>query len=183
MAVSIREHVFSSGALVDVKECKIIMLKYPGKACRLYFYCILVHHRIRPGRLSDQAVWRKKQADPIERLTACVLEAYTKQNSKKILFKVADQIWRENNRNEMKLHGEYDYECIRNSLSSYPIWLAINLPWPALKNKQRFELFEVFLTSSADQCFIYLFFYFFVVDNLHLLKSFPPQSIRSVGYI
>ncbi len=28
--------------------------------------------------------------------------------------------------------------------------LAINLPWPTLKNKQRFELFEVFLTSSAD---------------------------------
>ncbi len=35
--------------------------------------------------------------------------------------------------------------------------LAINLPWPALKNKQCmcFELFEVFLTSSAEQCFIY----------------------------
>ncbi len=40
--------------------------------------------------------------------------------------------------------------------------LAINLPYPALKNKQCmcFELFEVFLTSSAD--------YVFVVDNLHL---------------
>ncbi len=49
----------------------------------------------------------------------------------------------------MKLNGEYDYECIRNSLSSYPVRLAINLPWPALKNKQcmRFEVFEVFLTS------------------------------------
>ncbi len=45
--------------------------------------------------------------------------------------------------------------------------LAINLPWPALKNKQRmcFELFEVFLTSSADQCFFYCFFY------LHLLLT------------
>ncbi len=47
--------------------------------------------------------------------------------------------------------------------------LAINLPWPALKNKQCmcFELSEVFLTSSADQCFIFLLS-FFVVDNLHL---------------
>ncbi len=27
---------FSSGALADVKECKIITLKYTGKACRLY---------------------------------------------------------------------------------------------------------------------------------------------------
>ncbi len=38
--------------------------------------------------------------------------------------------------------------------------LAINLTWPALKNNQRFELFEVFLTSSADQCFFCVFFIF-----------------------
>ncbi len=36
MAVSSREHVFSSEALAAVKECKIIMLKYTGKACWLY---------------------------------------------------------------------------------------------------------------------------------------------------
>ncbi len=36
--------------------------------------------------------------------------------------------------------------------------LAINLPWPARKNKQRFELFEVFLTSSADQWVFWGFF-------------------------
>ncbi len=30
------DHVFSSGALAVVKECKIIMLKYTGKACGLY---------------------------------------------------------------------------------------------------------------------------------------------------
>ncbi len=36
MAVSSREHVFSCGALAAVKECKIIPLKYTGKACRLY---------------------------------------------------------------------------------------------------------------------------------------------------
>ncbi len=29
------DHVFSSGAFAVVKECKIIMLKYTGKACRL----------------------------------------------------------------------------------------------------------------------------------------------------
>ncbi len=33
-------------------------------------------------------------------------------------------------------------------------WLEINLPWPARKNKQHFELFEVFLTS-ADQCIFF----------------------------
>ncbi len=32
-----------------------------------------------------------------------------------------DTKWRENDHNEMKLHGEYDYECIRDSLSSYPV--------------------------------------------------------------
>ncbi len=36
MAGSSREHFFSSGALVAMKECKIIMLKYTGKVCRLY---------------------------------------------------------------------------------------------------------------------------------------------------
>ncbi len=36
------------------------------------------------------------------------------------LFNVSDQIWHENDQNEMKLHVEYDYECISNSLSSYP---------------------------------------------------------------
>ncbi len=46
IALSSREHIFSSWTLASVKECKIIMLKYPGKACRLYFYYILVHPRI-----------------------------------------------------------------------------------------------------------------------------------------
>ncbi len=63
--------------------------------------------------------------------------------------------------------------------------LAINLPWPALKNKQRmcFELFECFLTSSADQC-VWVFS-LFVVDDLHLqiIEIISPQSIRPVGYI
>ncbi len=40
--------------------------------------------------------------------------------------------------------------------------LATNLPWPARKNKQRFELFEVFLTSSADPCF----FFFNISDQI-----------------
>ncbi len=35
-----------------------------------------------------------------------------------IFFNVSDQIWCQN---ETKLHGEYDYECIRNSLSTYPL--------------------------------------------------------------
>ncbi len=30
------DHIFSSGALAVMKECKIIMLKYTGKASSLY---------------------------------------------------------------------------------------------------------------------------------------------------
>ncbi len=33
------DYVFSSGALAVMKECKIITLKYTGKACRLYLLC------------------------------------------------------------------------------------------------------------------------------------------------
>ncbi len=36
MAASSREHIFASGDLAAMKECKIITLKYTGKACRLY---------------------------------------------------------------------------------------------------------------------------------------------------
>ncbi len=65
--------------------------------------------------------------------------------------------------------------------------LAIFLPWPARKNKQRmcFELFEVFLTSSADQCFIYfiIFLLLLTIYTYNLLKSFRPQNISPVGYI
>ncbi len=76
----------------------------------------------------------------------------------------------------MKLHAEYGYIHYFPSKQG----LAINLPWPALKNKQRmsamcFELFEVFLTS-ADQCF-FLLLSFFVVDDLHL------QIIQSISTV
>ncbi len=41
MAVSSRKHVFiSSGALAAVKDCKIITLKYTGKACRLLAFLL-----------------------------------------------------------------------------------------------------------------------------------------------
>ncbi len=49
--------------------------------------------------------------------------------------------------------------------------LAINLSWPARKNKQCFELFEVFLTSSADQ------YFFGGGDDLHL------QIIQSISTV
>ncbi len=61
---------------------------------------------------------RQHKADAIERLTACVLAANTNKTQ---LFNISDPIWSENDQNEMKLHGEYDYECIRNSLSFYPV--------------------------------------------------------------
>ncbi len=47
--------------------------------------------------------------------------SWRRKQNKTQLFNVSDQIWRENYQNEMKLNGEYDYECIRNSLSSYPV--------------------------------------------------------------
>ncbi len=53
------------------------------------------------------------------------------------VFNVSDQIWRKIDQNEMKLHGIYDYECIKNSLSTYPLW-------PALKSKLKgIELFDI----------------------------------------
>ncbi len=65
--------------------------------------------------------------------------------------------------------------------------LAIILPWPACKNKQSvcLEHFEVFLTSSADQCFIYfiIFLLLLTIYTYKLLKSFRPQNISPVGYI
>ncbi len=71
----------------------------------------------------------------------------------------------------MKLHGEYDYECIRNSLSSYHVQLAINLPWPALKNKQRM-CFDLNILKSfwhhQPISVLFIFLSFFVVDNQYL---------------
>ncbi len=48
------DHVFSSGALAVVKECKIITLKYTGTACRLYLLYSrapedIILSAIRPG--------------------------------------------------------------------------------------------------------------------------------------
>ncbi len=53
--------------------------------------------------------------------------------------------------------------------------LAINLPWPAHKNKQRFKLFEVFLTLSADQCFFFVCF-------LQLLTTLKEYEIIVLIY-
>ncbi len=71
--------------------------------------------------------------------------------------------------------------------------LAINLQWLSRKNKQRFELFEVFLTSSADQCFFLFFFaiahstlkeyeiivliYYLKTCSLDLLYFYTPKDM------
>ncbi len=128
---------------------------------------------------------RQHEADPIERLTACVLAANTKQNCSTYQTKFDSKM--------TKMKWNYTANMIMSVLGIvchlilyFPVnqSLAINLPWAARKNKQRFELFEVFLTSSADQCS--LFYYLFLLMTIYtckLLKSFPPQSIQSVGYI
>ncbi len=100
------------------------------------------------GDLTRQhEVWRKTllQADPIKSLTACVLATKMRWNC------MANMI--------MSVSG-----TVCHLILYFPVnqGLAINFPWPALKNKQYmcFELFEVFLTSSADQCFIFVIILF-----------------------
>ncbi len=65
--------------------------------------------------------------------------------------------------------------------------LAINLPWPALKNKQHmcFEHLEVFLTSSADQCFFCGFIYLYLLLTIYTYKllKFPTKHQTSRLYI
>ncbi len=43
-------------------------------------------------------------------------------------FNVSDQIWRKYDQIEMKIHSEYDYKCIRNSLSTYSCnyWIVLS---------------------------------------------------------
>ncbi len=110
-------HVFlreEEGSSV-VKEYEIITLKYNGKNMQVIFVILLCTRGYNslcdPTRQHE--VWRKilLQDNSIERGT---------QNKTQI-FNVSDQIWRANDQNEMKLHSEYDYECIRDSLSSYPV--------------------------------------------------------------
>ncbi len=80
-------------------------------------------------------------------------------------FNVSDQIWRENDQIEMKSHSKYDYECIRNSLSTYPLlsskqWLTIDPTWPAVKvnNAHGFE----FISWS-----VWILILLFILFNLH----------------
>ncbi len=114
-----------------------------------------------------------------ERLTACVLAAKTKLNYSTYQTKFDTKM------TKMK------WNCTSNMIMSvsvtvchlilhFPVkqGLAINLTWPALKNKQRmcFELFEVFLTSSADQCFFLLSYLLLTIYTYILLKSFPHKA-------
>ncbi len=56
---------------------------------------------------------------------------------------------------------------------------AINLPWPARKNKQHFELFEVFLTSSADQ---WVFIFIFAIAD-STLKEYENMQLRFIIFL
>ncbi len=116
-------------------------------------------------------VWRKilLQADPIERLTACVLGANIKFNY---------STWCKNDQNEMKLHSEYDYDCIRNSLSSYPLIRGLQLIWHGQLSKINNAL--NFLTSFWHHQLISVFFFFKLIS---LFEIISPQSIWPVGYI
>ncbi len=46
-------------------------------------------------------------------------------------------------KNETKLHGEYDYECIRNSLSTFTVSRVSNqFAMASSQNNQHIELFD-----------------------------------------
>ncbi len=82
-----------------------------------YIYYFFVHPRIY-SMLFDQATQSLKkkillQADPM--LTACILAAKTKLNYSTYQTKFDTKM------SKMNLHSEYHYECISNSLSSYPV--------------------------------------------------------------
>ncbi len=90
---------------------------------------------------------------------ACTVDSFRHQHFWKWrwfmfnFFNVSDQIWRENDQIKIKLHSEYDYECIRNSLSTYPLlsrWAGVSnrSDMASSQSKQR----TCVLILSADQC-------------------------------
>ncbi len=53
-------------------------------------------------------------------ICTCAVNSYHHRSISSFFFNVSDQIGHEMTTNETKLNGEYDYECIRNTLSTYP---------------------------------------------------------------
>ncbi len=105
----------------------------------------------------NQAAWSLKENNP-------TIWSNRKADSMRLgcehktqLFNVSQQTCHENYQNEITQRiwlWMYQEQFVILSVNQE---LAINLTWPALKNKQCFEIFEVFLTSSADQCFLRVF--------------------------
>ncbi len=137
------------GGVFVMKEYEIIMLKYNGKSCRLYllFFCAP------------------------EDIILYAIRPGSMQFEDKYFYKL------------IRSKGWQHASWWRKQNSTYPVLsrykqgLAINLPWPALKNKQCmcFELFEVFLTLSNDQCFFfkfYLYYWIYTVTDL-ISKNVP----------
>ncbi len=70
---------------------------------------------------SDQAAWSLKENTSTSWSDRKADSMHPGGENKTQLFNISDQIWSKNDQNEMKLHSEYDYECISNSLSSYHV--------------------------------------------------------------
>ncbi len=85
------------------------------------------------NKWSDQAAWSLKEN--------------TSTSWSDIFFNVSDQLWYENDQNEMKLHWEYDYESIRNSMSTFPVSRGLQSICHGQLSKVNNTL--NFLTSSA----------------------------------
>ncbi len=88
---------------------------------------------------------------------------------------VSDQIWSKNDQIEMKLHSEYDYEYIMNSLSIYPLlcqWLAIDPTWTALKVNNAHGFDKSFLIVFNQNTTLFIKFNFF----LSFVMKYIPEN-------
>ncbi len=104
----------------------------------------------------QHASWVQTQNSTIQRITTNLMQKRPKWNE------ITQLIWL----------WVYQEQFVILSVNQ---GLAINFTWAALKNKQRFELFEVFLTS-ADQLFFFFGSFFYLHLYLYLyLKTFAHK--------
>ncbi len=153
-----------------VKEYEIITLKCNGRACRLYlFFCTpkdIILYAIRPGstkfagKYFYKLTWLKGWQYACWRQTFFF---YYSTYQTKFDTKMTKIKWNYTVNMIMSVSV-----TVCHLILYFPIkqGLAINLPWPALKNKQCmcFKRFEAFLTSSAD---LWFFLILFILLNIH----------------
>ncbi len=170
-----------------MKEYEMISLKYNGRACRLYllFFCApedIILSAIRPGSTKFEGKYFfNLQADPIERLTACVLAAKTKLNYSAYQTKFDTKMTR------MK------WNCTANMIMSvsvtvchlilyFPVRagvinqfdMASSQKWTTHVLWTFWSLFDI-ISRSVDLFFYYLYL-LLTIYTYKLLKSFPHKA-------